>query len=107
MKVVTASFTPQYWGYPRDIAHIFGYKSPTLLLREFRQFCDKRPNYFKPAKPYIQEEGSDIRYNIFCFAHYFENKGMLDAGTRSLKFEQDLPRLIEAYSLHLLREEVI
>lgn len=107
MNIIKASFTPQYWAYTRDIALIFGYKNPSGLLKKFRLFCDERPNYFNPATPYIKDNSSDTKYNIFCFAHYFENRGLIDAGTRSLKFENDLPRLIEAYSLHLLKEEIL
>lgn len=105
MNIVKVNFTPQYWAFPKDIALIFGYKSPTKLLRAFRGFCDSRPNYFKPTMPYRELEGHDTVYNVFAFAHYFENKKLLDAGTRSLSFDSDLPRLVEAYSLHLLREE--
>lgn len=107
MNIIKATFTPQYWALPKDIALIFGYKSPTKLLTSFRAFCDSRPNFFNPTKPYRDLEGSETVYNIYAFAYYFEHRKLLDAGTRSLKFENDLPRLIEAYSLHLLREEVI
>ncbi|TLQ49310.1 hypothetical protein FEZ33_01375 [Ruoffia tabacinasalis] len=105
MNIIKATFTPQYWALPKDIALIFGYKSPTKLLTSFRAFCDSRPNYFNPTKPYRELEGTDTIYNVYAFAHYFENRQLLDAGTRSLKFENDLPRLVEAYSLHLLKEE--
>lgn len=107
MNIIKATFTPQYWALPKDIALIFGYKSPTKLLTSFRAFCDGRPNYFNPTKPYKAEEGTKTLYNIYAFAHYFENRELLDAGSRSIKFDDDLPRLIQAYGLHLLREEVV
>lgn len=107
MNILKASFIPQYWALPKDIAHIFGYKSPTKLLSEFRSFCKKRPNYFKPVMPYREIDGTDTIYNVYAFAHYFENRKLLDAGSKSIKFEDDLPRLIEAYSLHLLRKEFL
>lgn len=39
----------------------------------------------------------DTLYDILCFAYYFENKDLLESGTRSITFKQDLPRLREAY----------
>lgn len=105
MNIITANFTPQYWAYRKDIINVFGYKNPTELLRRFKEFCEARPNYFNPCTPFLEE--GDTQYNLYCFAHYYENRGLLDAGTRSLKFKDDLPRLIEAYSLHLLRKEVL
>lgn len=105
MKVLTVVKTPQYWAFPKDIARITGYKSPTKLLKSFRDFCEARPNYFKPCKPILVD--GETQYNIACFLHYYENRTLLDSGTRSLNFKDDLPRLMEAYSFHLLPEEVI
>ena len=39
----------------------------------------------------------DTLYNVICFAFYFENKDLLEAGTRSIKFADELPRLKEVY----------
>ena len=97
MKVITARKISQVWAFPKDIAKIFGYKSPTKLLTAFRQFCDERPNFFYPYKPYQETEGVGKIYNVICFAYYFENRQLLDAGTRSLQFEDDLERLKEIY----------
>lgn len=97
MEIVKVREVTQFWAFPKDIAHIFGYKSPTKLLRAYREFCEVRPNYFKPMLPYREIPGTDTVYNVYCFAHYFENRAMLDAGTRSLNFEKDLPRIRDAY----------
>lgn len=69
------------------------------MLRRYRNFCNARPNYFAPRKPYNEHEGSLTVYDVLCFAHYFENRSMLDAGSKSLDFKKDLPRLREAYDL--------
>ena len=49
MNIIKTSFMTQYWALPKDIAHIFGYKSPTKLLTSYRAFCRERPNYFNPV----------------------------------------------------------
>ena len=35
--------------------------------------------------------------DVYCFAFYFENRGLLDAGSRSIKFQDDVERLKEVY----------
>lgn len=99
MNVVQAFPVAQYWAYPKDLSIMFGYKNLAGMLKDFRGFAKSRPNYFSPVKPFIEGDG-DTRYNVFAFAHYFENRALLNAGTRSLSFKKDLPRLIEAYQLH-------
>lgn len=103
MNIVTAIPITQYWAYPADIAVMFGYKYPTKILASFREFCDSRPNYFNPATPYL--ENGEKQYNVLCFAHYYEHRKQLDAGSRSVSFQKDLPRLREAYGLHLIERE--
>lgn len=105
MNVIKASFMPVYWAYPNTISIICGYKHPAKILKSFREFCEKRPNYFSPCRPY--HTNGEPQYNVYCFMHYYENRKLLDSGTRSLKFKDDLPRIIEAYGLHLLTEEVM
>ncbi|MGX7091217.1 hypothetical protein [Hutsoniella sourekii] len=105
MNIVKVFKSPSYWLYPGDLGDIISRKQPTKILRAFREFCDNNPHYFYPCKPY-RDEGK-TQYNIYCFLHYFENEGLLEAGTRSLSFEEDLPRLMRAYSLHLMPAEEV
>lgn len=98
MNLVTAKKLNQVYAYQKDIALIFGYKHPQRLLKAFRDICDERPSYFFPiTKPYVRDGDSGASYNIYAFAHYFENRGLLDAGSRSLNFREDLQRLKEVY----------
>lgn len=97
MEVLKVREATPLWAFPKDIAKLFGYKSPTKLLTSFRDFCEKRPNYFNPHTPWVVTEGEGKIYNVICFAHYFEHRFLLDAGTRSLSFEDDLDRLEEVY----------
>lgn len=97
MNLVAVKTVPQHWARPKEVGRIVGYKDPSKLLKSFREFCEKRPNFFSPHKPFIKNEGMDISYDILCFAFYFENRNLLDAGSRSLNFQKDLIRLKEVY----------
>lgn len=97
MELLTIRESKQIYAFPKDIGLLFGRKAPSRLLSSFRTFCDSRPNYFHPVKPYVDMQGSGTQYNVLAFAHYFENRDLLDAGTRSLKFKDDLERLKEVY----------
>ena len=99
MNLVKVRDITQVYAFPQDLSRMVGYKDLTKILRRYREFCDARPNYFLPRLPYIKEEGSLTHYDVLCFAHYFENRSMLDAGSKSLSFKKDLPRLREAYDL--------
>lgn len=87
----------QLWATRREIARIFCYKNPTHLLKGFREYADEHPKAFYPHKPFIKNGGMDTLYDIISFAYYFENRDLLEAGTRSLSFKKDLPRLREVY----------
>lgn len=98
MEMLTANKITQRWAMAKDIGIIFGYKAPAKLLKGFRDFADNHPNYFSPYKPYLKQSGLDTTYEIICFAFYYENKDLLDAGSRSVKFNsQEIARLKEAY----------
>lgn len=98
MEMLTVKKKTQQWAMAKDIGIIFGYKSPTKLLKRFRDFCDKNPNYFYPYKPYDKQSGMDTNYDIICFGFYYENRDLLDAGSRSLKFNsKEIARLKEVY----------
>lgn len=97
MEVMTVKTKSQQYAMTKDIAKIFGYKDPAKLLKEYREFADSNPNVFKPYRPYIKNKGMDTLYDIICFAYFFENKDLLKAGTRSIHFKKELPRLKEVY----------
>lgn len=97
MQILQAKKINQQYASRKDIAKIFGYKDPTKLLKGFRDLADTNPNMFKPYTPYIKSRGLDTLYNIICFAYYFEFKDLVEAGTRSVSFKEELPRLKEIY----------
>ena len=97
MEQIKVRVLHQVWVYQKDIVDIFGYKSPSGLLKKFRDFCDTHPSFFSPHKPYMLHDKSLIQYDVYCFAFYFENRGLLDAGSRSIKFQDDVDRLKEVY----------
>lgn len=45
---------------------------------------------FGGHKPYIKNAGMDTLYNILALAFYIENKDLLEAGTRSIKFREEI-----------------
>lgn len=98
MIVLETREITQKYALRKDISKIFGYKSPERLLKDFRSFVDENPTYFKPIdKPYVKNNGFDTLYNIYAFAFYFENKDLVDAGSRSISFKKELSRLKEVY----------
>jgi len=97
MTIIQAVKKSQQLATRKDIAMIFGYKDPTRLLKDFRDYADHHPNAFLPYKPYIKNKGMDSLYDIICFAYYFENRDLLEASTRSISFKEELPRLKEVY----------
>lgn len=97
MKVLTVVNKTQQYAMRKDIAKIFGYKDPGRLLKGFRDYADANPGAFKPHTPYVSNTGMEPLYDILCFAYYFENRDLLDAGSKSISFKAELPRLREAY----------
>lgn len=97
MIVLEARKISQQYASRKNIAKIFDYKDPTKLLRGFRDLVDNNPSMFHPYKPYIKNNGLDTLYSIICFAYFFEFKDLLEAGTRSISFKKELPRLKEIY----------
>lgn len=98
MKLIEKTISAhQVWGFQKDIAVIFSYRSPSGMLKRYRDFCDRNKSFFEPHKPYLDFEDSSYIYDIYCFAYYFENRGLLESGTRSLRFKDDLKRLKEVY----------
>ena len=97
MELVIGKTKNQHYASRKDIARIFCYKDPTRLLKGFRNYADGHPKIFEPYKPYVKNDGMDSVYDILCFAYYFENKDLLEAGTRSISFKEELARLREVY----------
>lgn len=97
MQVLTVVKKTQQYASRKDIGRIFGYADPTRLLKAFRDYADADKDVFFPRKPYIKQSGMDTIYDIVCFAYFIENKDLLEAGTRSVSFKEELPRLREAY----------
>lgn len=97
MQLVTGVTKRQLYAKRSDIAVVFGYKNPNDLLKRFREYADDNPSVFVPYKPYIKNSGMDTLYNITCFGYFFENKDLLEAGTRSISFKKELPKLKEVY----------
>lgn len=105
--IVRVTKLGQLYAFPRDIAVLIGQKSPTRFLKRFRDFCESRPNYFEGQYPYLEMEGSDVTYNIYCFLHWFEHRDLLDAGSRCVSFKKDIKRIREMVALStLVKEEV-
>lgn len=95
MQLVHSEKTTQKYARAGEIADIFGYASPSRLLRRFREFADDNEGYFDPVKPYINNQGLSTMYNIYAFAHFFEDIDLVEAGRGN--FKKDLPRLKEVY----------
>lgn len=97
MQLLQAKTKTQQFATRKDIARIFCYKDPTRLLQSFREYAESNPKAFYPHKPFIKNKGMDTLYDIVAFGYYFENKDLLEAGTRSISFQEELPRLREVY----------
>lgn len=97
MQLIQTKKINQRYGSRQDIGNIFGYKDPTKLLKGFRDVADEWEHYFKPYTPYIKNKGMDTLYSIVCFALYLEHKDLIESGTRSINFSNELKRLKEIY----------
>ncbi|MCW6663911.1 hypothetical protein NHG23_08450 [Aerococcaceae bacterium NML190073] len=99
-------------GYPKDCGDLVSKseRSMTDILKRFRAFVKKRPNYFRKLalQPVIEDDGAKTQYNLICFYHYYCNRKLLDAGSRSIKLEDELEGLILQFSIasqRLIKEE--
>lgn len=97
MTIIQSVRKTQQYASRKEIARIFSYKDPTRLLKDFRDYADSHEKAFYPYKPYLKNSGMDTLYDIICFAYYFENRDLLESGTRSISFKEELPRLKEVY----------
>lgn len=97
MQLVEPKPVNQIWAKRKTIAKVFDYKNPSDLLKQFRKYADDHPRVFGKHKAYLKNQGMDTLYNVLAFAFYLENKDLLEAGTRSLRFNDELDRLKEVY----------
>lgn len=77
---------------PKDFKRMINRKNISALLKDFRDFVDRNPNYYYPFQGYIKWN-NESQYEIFPLIHYYMNKHLLDANTRSIKFKDDLKRV--------------
>ena len=96
MQLLQTEYTTQKYASRKDIAEIFGYKDPSKLLAGFKKHADENPNYYKPVKPYVENSGMNTLYNIYAFAHYFQNRDLVEVN-RAIPFRKDLMDLKEVY----------
>lgn len=97
MELLQAKPKVQQYATPKSIGYIFCRKNPSTLLKNFREYAEKHPKTFYPHKPFIKNNGMDTLYDIMAFAFYFENRDLLESGTRSISFKEELPRLRQVY----------
>lgn len=96
MQLVQTKKVTQKYASRQDIAKIFGYKDPSKLLVSFRKHADENPNYYDPVQPYIKNRGMSPLYNVYAFAHYFQNRDLVEVD-RAVPFKEDLEDLKEVY----------
>lgn len=95
MEVVTSVNFMPIAAYPKQLGEMIGRKSLTKELQDYRKFIEKNPSHFGKWIPVYEIEGSDRLYDVVCFLHWMGHKDLLKAGSRSVKFKDDLPRISE------------
>lgn len=95
MEIVVPIEINQMRLYKRHIAKLTGQARGGPLAKEFTNFVKSRPSYFGKWKPLIEGDGLDPQYDLVCFIHWYDNRALLNAGSRHISFERDLPRIIE------------
>ncbi|WP_419986205.1 hypothetical protein [Aerococcus viridans] len=81
--------------YAKDIKVLINQKNVSNFLRDFREFVDENPSYFSPYRGYHKRSGKDSLYDVIPILWFNENKEFATAGSRTVTFKQDLPRLKE------------
>lgn len=66
------------------------------VVAEFVDFSGNHENFFKPCTPVLRNKKTNPVYNIYCFMYYLENRDLIKAGAKGLKFSAELARLKEA-----------
>lgn len=107
MEIVKVRSINPVYAYPKDLKAIVQKTNISNLLRDFRNFVDSHPNYFFPYRGYHKDQGRDTVYDIYPFLHYYENEHLLEAGSRSIDFKSDLPRIKEMIEIQTTELEVL
>ena len=82
MQLIESKKVSQAWVYPEQVKEIFNYKDPSKKLKAFREFVESHPHYYIPL------------------AHFWENQSLLEAGSRSIKFDlSEIERIRITYGL--------
>ncbi|WP_314180781.1 hypothetical protein [Abiotrophia defectiva] len=92
---------PSTWGTRGNVAHIMNYKNPNERLERFRKFVDDNPDFFKWFKKPYQWNGKGYEYMLVPVIFYWENRDLLDSGSRSVpEFDlEEVERIRIAYGL--------
>ena len=93
MEIVKVREIHGIYVYAREVKVLIGLKNVSKFLQDFRNFVDENPNYFSPYRGYHHAKGKDTKYDVLPIIWYHENKSFANAGSRTVTFKQDLPRL--------------
>lgn len=101
MQLIESKKVSQAWVYPEQIKEIFNYKDPSKKLKAFREFVQAHPNYYKWFKQcWLGKSIKDFQYAFIPLAHFWENQSLLEAGSRSIKFDlSEIERIRITYGL--------
>lgn len=105
MEIVKVRAMHSPYVYAKDIKVLINQKNVSNFLRDFREFVDENPNYFSPYRGYHKRTGKDSLYDVLPIIWYHENKSFANAGSRTVSFKQDLPRLKELVEIHTYKVE--
>lgn len=98
MHVLKTLEIPPIWLDAGNIKQLINRKNPSELLKSFREFVKHNPSYFGDTRPLLDIEGATLQYNFYAFVHFYENRDLLEAGSRSVKFDREEARRIrESY----------
>lgn len=100
MEIVKVRAMHSPYVYAKDIKVLINQKNVSNFLRDFREFVDENPTYFSPYRGYHKTDSKDALYDVLPIIWYHENKSFANAGSRTVTFKQDLPRLKELVEIH-------
>ena len=93
MQLIESKKVSQAWVYPEQIKE-----------GEFDTICDlgeSHPHYYKWFKQcWLGKSIKDFQYAFIPLAHFWENQSLLEAGSRSIKFDlSEIERIRITYGL--------
>lgn len=91
----------------KDLEALLNYSNLSAILKSFRKFVDENPKYYYPYEGYYKISGKDFVYDILPVYHYKRYQHLLDAGTRSITFKNEVPRLKELMELNTKEKAII